>query len=236
MTLDVRHATWPWRSVLVALALAGSVRGAAAQSDTVPSTLRPARLFSDGLVLQRGKQVPIWGWAPAKTSVSVSLNGQTQTATADATGVARHVPRNEAGGPYEMTIAGGSTRLPCVTFLGESGSRRDSRTWRARRVLGQRRGGDRERERLEDPRVCDSAFLLREARGGGRRELGPRGLTACRPLLRRRVFSRAIPKSIDVPVGIIHVVGRREHRDVDEPRGTRRVRYRSRPRWRKTGR
>ena len=92
----------PWlaRAVSVALMVTAAARAAAAQADTLASTLRPARLFSDGLVLQRGAAIPVWGWAPPKTSVSVVLNGQTRTGTADARGAWRVTfPAMRAGGP-----------------------------------------------------------------------------------------------------------------------------------------
>ena len=110
----------PWlaRAVSVALMVTAAARAAAAQADTLASTLRPARLFSDGLVLQRGAAIPVWGWAPPKTSVSVVLNGQTRTGTADARGAWRVTfPAMTAGGPYEMTVAGGGKRTEIRDIL-----------------------------------------------------------------------------------------------------------------------
>ncbi|HLH54038.1 MAG TPA: sialate O-acetylesterase [Verrucomicrobiae bacterium] len=43
-------------------------------------------LFSDHMVLQRGVNAPVWGWAKPGTKVIVSFAGQTRTATADASG------------------------------------------------------------------------------------------------------------------------------------------------------
>ncbi len=42
--------------------------------------------FADGMVLQRGMNVPVWGWADAGEEVTVEFAGQTRTAKADATG------------------------------------------------------------------------------------------------------------------------------------------------------
>ena len=42
--------------------------------------------FSDGMVLQRGRNVPVWGWAEAGEKVTVTFAGQTRTATAAADG------------------------------------------------------------------------------------------------------------------------------------------------------
>ena len=110
--------TWLSRAFAAALVVVAAGRAAAAQSDTLASSLRPARLFSDGLVLQRGAAIPVWGWAPPKTSVSVVLSGQTRTATADARGAWRvSFPAMNAGGPYEMIIAGGGKRIAVRDIL-----------------------------------------------------------------------------------------------------------------------
>jgi len=110
----------PWlaRTCRVALVVAAAARAAAAQADTLASSLTPARLFGDGLVLQRGAVVPVWGWAPPKTSITVVLSGQTRMATADAHGAWRvSFPAMNAGGPYEMTIAGGGRRIAVRDIL-----------------------------------------------------------------------------------------------------------------------
>ena len=48
--------------------------------------LKLPALFSDGMVLQRDQNVPVWGWADVGAEVTVSFAGQTQKATADQTG------------------------------------------------------------------------------------------------------------------------------------------------------
>lgn len=45
-----------------------------------------ARLFSDHVVLQRQKPIPIWGWAKVGEKVTVSLANQTQTTQTDVNG------------------------------------------------------------------------------------------------------------------------------------------------------
>jgi sialate O-acetylesterase len=64
-------------------------------------------LFASDMVLQRGVEDPIWGWTEPGREVTVSMNGKSATATADASGkwMAKVGPF-EAGGPYEMTVAG----------------------------------------------------------------------------------------------------------------------------------
>ena len=42
--------------------------------------------FADGMVLQRGRNVPVWGWADAGEEITVEFAGQKRTATAGADG------------------------------------------------------------------------------------------------------------------------------------------------------
>lgn len=48
--------------------------------------IKLARIFSDHVVLQRQKPIPVWGWAKANESVTVSLGDQTKTLNADKNG------------------------------------------------------------------------------------------------------------------------------------------------------
>ncbi|MDA0836362.1 MAG: hypothetical protein O2857_01115 [Planctomycetota bacterium] len=48
--------------------------------------LKLSGLFSDHLVLQRDKPVPVWGWATAESKLTVEFAGQKKTATANAAG------------------------------------------------------------------------------------------------------------------------------------------------------
>jgi sialate O-acetylesterase len=72
---------------------------------TATPTLNP--LFSDNLVLQRGKPGLIWGKASPGEQVSVSLADKAAMTTADASGawtVSLELPA--AGGPYELRVGG----------------------------------------------------------------------------------------------------------------------------------
>lgn len=46
--------------------------------------------FSDGMVLQRGRSVPVWGTAEPGESVTVAFAGQTKTTAAGADGKWRY--------------------------------------------------------------------------------------------------------------------------------------------------
>ena len=63
------------------------------------------QIFQDGMVLQRGKTIPVWGKADAGETVTVSLNKKKVTATADSKGRWRvDLPAMKAGGPLTMTV------------------------------------------------------------------------------------------------------------------------------------
>ncbi|MBA4849976.1 sialate O-acetylesterase [Emticicia sp. BO119] len=80
--------------------------------------LKFARLFSDHVVLQRQKTIPVWGWASASENVKVTLNNQSQSAKADASGkwMVSFSPM-EAGGPYQLTASAKSGNLTVNDIL-----------------------------------------------------------------------------------------------------------------------
>ena len=67
-------------------------------------------LISDGMVLQRGIDVPLWGWAPSNQKIDVQFMSSVYSATADEKGKWSVVlPSMKAGGPYTMHIMSGDT-------------------------------------------------------------------------------------------------------------------------------
>ena len=63
------------------------------------------QLFQSGMVLQRGKTIPVWGKADAGETVTVTFNKKQYTAVADEQGRWRvDLPKMKAGGPYELTV------------------------------------------------------------------------------------------------------------------------------------
>ncbi len=68
--------------------------------------VRLPRLVSDGMVLQRGDSVKIWGWAAADEKVKISFSGKTYTDTTGKDGKwAVMLSELKAGGPYSMEIS-----------------------------------------------------------------------------------------------------------------------------------
>lgn len=72
-------------------------------------------VFSDNMVLQRERPIPVWGQADANAEITVTLGEGTATATTKADGHGKwmvRLPAQPAGGPHTLTVKG---RNP-VTF------------------------------------------------------------------------------------------------------------------------
>ena len=76
-------------------------------NSTIFAQVKLARLFSDHVVLQRQKPIPVWGWANPSETVSVSLGNQNKTAIADANGkfTVEFAPLEATGEPLELKAA-----------------------------------------------------------------------------------------------------------------------------------
>lgn len=74
---------------------------------TVDAAVKLPQLFQSGMVLQRGKPIPVWGKADAGEQVTITFCKKTYTTTADANGSWRiDLPKQKAGGPYTLKIQG----------------------------------------------------------------------------------------------------------------------------------
>lgn len=111
-------------SALTLLALMIAAHTAPAQGSAPDSirrsahALRFARLFSDGLVVQRGARIPVWGWAAPGAQVTVRFEGHSARGRADSAGrwsVA--LPASPAGGPHTLSADAGSEHLTVANVL-----------------------------------------------------------------------------------------------------------------------
>ena len=65
------------------------------------------QFFSDNMVLQRDKPIPVWGWAGAGENITVRFNNQAKKTKADKNGNWMVKLDNEiAGGPFQLIIKG----------------------------------------------------------------------------------------------------------------------------------
>ena len=87
------------RTLVLCLLLAGAP---CAQAVELP------RMFTDGMVLQRGQPLPVWGHAAPGATVKVTFDGDAASTVADANGDWRVLlPARAAGGPLRMRIDDG---------------------------------------------------------------------------------------------------------------------------------
>jgi sialate O-acetylesterase len=72
------------------------------------ATVRLPALVGSHMVLQRGRAVPVWGWAAPGEQVNVTFRGHTYAASPpDASGRWQAtLPATPAGGPYTITVKG----------------------------------------------------------------------------------------------------------------------------------
>ena len=71
------------------------------------SQIRLPRLISDGMVLQHGKSIKIWGWASANEAISLLFDNKTYKTQADASGKwGISLPAQKAGGSFDMIFKG----------------------------------------------------------------------------------------------------------------------------------
>ncbi|MGS2764118.1 sialate O-acetylesterase [Sinomicrobium sp. M5D2P9] len=70
---------------------------------SISAQIRLPRLISDHMVLQRDKEIKVWGWASPGESVKLTFRGATYGVKADNNGE-WHIPlpAQKAGGPYNM--------------------------------------------------------------------------------------------------------------------------------------
>jgi len=85
--------------------------------------LELASPFADGAVLQRGMEVPVWGWAEPGGKVTVAFAGQTKTADADANGkwMVILAPLTSSADQQDLTVrtAAGETISRSGVLVGE---------------------------------------------------------------------------------------------------------------------
>jgi sialate O-acetylesterase len=80
----------------------------AQSSPAAGSTLRIAGIFSDGMVLQRERPIPVWGWSNPRQEVTAWLEANAVHARADARGAWRlELPAHAAGGPLRLIVRAG---------------------------------------------------------------------------------------------------------------------------------
>lgn len=77
-------------------------------------------LFNDGMVLQRNKSIPVWGWASANEKVEIHFKKQIVKTKADKDGNwTVNLKAEKAGGPFELVVKGNNTITLKNILVGE---------------------------------------------------------------------------------------------------------------------
>jgi sialate O-acetylesterase len=84
-----------------------------------PAAVKPNPLISEGMVLQQGCQVSLWGKADAGEKVNVSFQGREAKTTAKDGAWSVELSDLTAGGPFEMTIRGENVVHLKEVYVGE---------------------------------------------------------------------------------------------------------------------
>ncbi len=179
----------PRHSLCVLLALAALVSAGAA----VRADVKLAPVFGNGMVLQRGMAVPIWGAAAEGEQVTVAFLDQKKTATAGKDGKwSIKLDELKAGGPYKLSVSGKNSLELDDVLVGEvwvcSGQSNMEMT------LQGCENADKEIASADYP-------LLRHNRGSWQ-TCSPKtagGFSAA-----AYYFGRDLHKALNVPVGLIH--------------------------------
>ena len=95
-----------------------AILGRAAGAQEAERTLSLSKLFGEGMVIQRGVRVPVWGWGAAGAAITVRLGQQSRRTTADGNGRwSVSFPPMAAGGPLSLTVEADGRRLTIDNVL-----------------------------------------------------------------------------------------------------------------------
>ena len=174
-----------------------------------PATdVRLPRIFSDHMVLQRDQPIPVFGSAEPGGEVVVMLGEARATATVDDEGRWQaELPAMEAGGPYELVVAGADTLRFTDVLVGEVwvASGQSNMEWR----LDQTNQGEAAIASADRPRMrlFDVAHDVSAAPRSDVREA--EGWTAATPetvpafSAVAYYFGRMLEDSLGVPIGLV---------------------------------
>ena len=175
----------------------------------VPATdVRLPALFTGHMVMQRGRPLHVWGWANPGGDVRVTVDVHAATAEADAAGRwAVELPPMEAGGPYELTVAGTDTLVLRDVLIGEVwvASGQSNMAWpvaEAAHAEAELAAADHPEIRLFTVEHDLSDTPKADVTSGGWRVCSPETVADFSAVA--YFFGRALHDSLGVPVGLIH--------------------------------
>lgn len=169
--------------------------------------IRMPAVFASNMVLQRGIDVPVWGWETPGEEVTVNFNGQSVQAVADTDGKwdITFASMN-AGGPYDMTITGNDTIVLGNVMVGEVWvcSGQSNMEMRVRHI----RNAKEEVGSAYHPNI--RLFQMKNSLDPEPQEDCVGTWEVCRPSTvggfsaAGYFFGRKLHEELDVPIGLIH--------------------------------
>ena len=110
-----------WAAAALTFAFTIGARGQRASAALSGNGIRMPRIFADGMVLQRGQAITLWGWTTPHTDVLARLASRSAVTRADANGAwTLKFPAHPAGGPFRLTVrAGGDSLVFADVLIGD---------------------------------------------------------------------------------------------------------------------
>ena len=194
------------RAALFALVFTTAITAATSRG---AAPLQLARIFGNGVVLQRDARLPVWGAGAPGSSVSLSMAGQKVRATVDATGAWRgEFSPFAAGGPYKLIVSAGNDSIVIDDVLvGDVwlASGQSNMEWRLQDADGgAQAAANAHDDKLREFKVPTSWSWTAERELAGGAWASADAQHAGRFSAVAYFFARELRQSVGVPIGIVN--------------------------------
>ena len=168
-----------------------------------------SKIFTNNMVLQRDKEIKIWGWADKGESITVSLNGQSVKSKADKTGNWIVALKPMAfGGPFQMKVSGKKNAIEFANIvIGDVYicSGQSNMEW----VINNTNDAGKEIAESKYPQIrlftvakATSYQPKKDIEGGEWQECGPQTIGDFSAVA--YFFGRKLNKDLNIPIGLIN--------------------------------
>jgi len=167
------------------------------------------KIFADHMVLQRGQEIPIWGWADPRERVEVTFQNQTYKTRADKAGKWElKMAASEAGGPYVLTVKGKNTLSLQDVLVGDVWllGGQSNMEWPLRQTIGGEdsiKAADYPQIRLFEVGKNVSIFPIEEVPEAGWNLTTPETIANFSAI--GYYFGKRIHQDLDVPIGLLDI-------------------------------